>query len=58
MWFSRAENFVQIMPALNWQGERNDSALEKLQAETQAQIPNQMPDSMTAFGISRGLEER
>lgn len=29
-------------------------ALQKLQAETQAQVPNQMPDTLTAFGISSG----
>lgn len=29
-------------------------ALKRLQAETQAQIPNQMPESLTAFGISAG----
>jgi heat shock protein HtpX len=29
-------------------------ALEKLRAETQAQVANEMPDTMTAFGISSG----
>jgi len=29
-------------------------ALQKLQVETQAQVPNQMPDTLTAFGISSG----
>ena len=29
-------------------------ALEKLRAETQAQVPNEMPDTMAAFGISSG----
>jgi len=31
------------------------SALRRLQAETQAQIPNQMPDTLTAFGITSGF---
>jgi len=30
-------------------------ALRRLQAETQAQIPNQMPDTLTAFGITSGF---
>lgn len=33
------------------------SALQKLQAETQAQVPNQMPDTLTAFGISSGWKQ-
>jgi heat shock protein HtpX len=32
-------------------------ALQKLQAETQAQVPNQMPDTLTAFGISSGWKQ-
>ena len=32
-------------------------ALQKLQAETQAHVPNQMPDTMTALGISGGWKE-
>jgi heat shock protein HtpX len=32
-------------------------ALQKLQAETQAHVPNQMPDTLTAFGISSGWKE-
>jgi len=33
------------------------AALQKLQAETQAQVPNQMPDTLTAFGISSGWKQ-
>lgn len=33
------------------------AALQKLQAETQAHVPNQMPDTMTAFGISSGWKQ-
>jgi heat shock protein HtpX len=29
-------------------------ALEKLRAETQAHVANEMPDTMAAFGISSG----
>ena len=33
------------------------AALQKLQAETQAHVPNEMPDTMTALGISGGWKE-
>ena len=33
------------------------SALQRLQEEVQAHVPNQMPDTMTAFGISGGFKE-
>lgn len=33
------------------------AALQKLQAETQAHVPNQMPDTLTAFGISGGWKK-
>jgi len=32
-------------------------ALQKLQAETQAHVPSEMPDTMTALGISGGWKE-
>lgn len=32
-------------------------ALQKLQAETQAHVPSEMPDTMTALGISAGWKE-
>lgn len=34
------------------------SALARLQAETQANIPNAMPDTLTAFGISSGRGQK
>lgn len=34
------------------------AALQKLQAETQAHVPNQMPDTLTAFGISSGWKQQ
>ncbi|SMF08741.1 Heat shock protein. Metallo peptidase. MEROPS family M48B [Alteromonadaceae bacterium Bs31] len=33
-------------------------ALQRLQAETQQHVPNQMPDTMAAFGISSGFSDR
>jgi len=32
-------------------------ALQRLQEESQAHIPNQMPDTLTAFGISNGFKQ-
>lgn len=32
-------------------------ALQRLQAETSAHVPNELPDTMTAFGISGGWKE-
>lgn len=34
------------------------SALQRLQEEVQAQVPSQMPDTMTAFGISGGFKQQ
>ena len=34
------------------------AALEKLQRETQAHLSSELPDSLTAFGISGGWKER
>lgn len=34
------------------------SALERLREEARAGVPNQMPDSLTAFGISTGVSEK
>lgn len=33
-------------------------ALQRLQAETQQKVPNQMPDTLTAFGISSGFSNK
>lgn len=33
------------------------AALQKLQRETQAQVPNELPDSLTALGISSGWKQ-
>lgn len=34
------------------------SALQRLKAETEAKVPNQMPDTLTAFGISSGFSSK
>ncbi|MFL0809200.1 MAG: protease HtpX [Agarilytica sp.] len=34
------------------------SALGRLQAEMQQKVPNEMPDTLTAFGISSGFQEK
>ena len=34
------------------------SALQRLQTETQAKVPNEMPDTLTAFGISSGFSKK
>ena len=55
MWFSRRREFRADIAGAQLAGRTAMiAALEKLRAETQAQVPNQMPDSMTAFGISGG----
>lgn len=33
------------------------AALQQLQRETQAQVPNELPDSLTALGISSGWRQ-
>ena len=58
MWFSRRREFRADYAGAQLAGRTAMiAALEKLRAETQAQVPNQMPDSMTAFGISSGWKQ-
>ena len=55
MWFSRRREFRADVAGAQLAGRTAMiAALEKLSAETRAEIPNQMPDTMTAFGISSG----
>lgn len=55
MWFSRRREFRADVAGAQLAGRTAMiAALEKLSAETRAEIPNQMPDTMTAFGISGG----
>lgn len=57
-WFSRWREFRADAAGANLAGRGSMiRALQKLQAETQAHIPSQMPDTMTAFGISGGWKQ-
>lgn len=58
MWFSRWREYRADHAGASLSS--RDSmigALRKLQAETQAKVPNQLPDTLTAFGISGGWTE-
>jgi len=58
MWFSRWREFRADAAGAQLAGRSAMiRALQKLQAETQAHIPNQMPDTLTAFGISPGWKK-
>lgn len=58
MWFSRYREFRADSAAAQLAGRTAMiAALEKLRAETQAQVPSQMPDTMTAFAISGGWKQ-
>ena len=55
-WFSRRREFrADIAGARLADRESMISALQRLQSETQRQVPNQMSDSFQAFGISSGF---
>jgi heat shock protein HtpX len=55
MWFSRQREFRADAAGAQLAGRTAMlGALEKLRAETQAQVANEMSDTMTAFGISSG----
>ncbi|WP_461481474.1 protease HtpX [Porticoccus sp.] len=58
MWFSRWREFRADAAGAHLASRgAMISALQRLQEETQAQVPNQMPDTLTAFGISSGWKE-
>lgn len=58
MWFSRRREYRADHAGAQLAGRTSMiAALEKLRAEMRAQVPNQMPDSMTAFGISSGWKQ-
>ena len=59
MAFSRWREYRADAAAANF-ADRNSmiGALRRLQAETQAQIPSDMPDTLTALGISSGWKKR
>jgi heat shock protein HtpX len=59
MWFSRQREFRADAAGARLAGRTAMlGALEKLRSETQAQIANEMPDTMTAFGISSGWKRK
>ena len=58
MWFSRWREFRADAAGAHLAGRgAMIAALEKLQAETRAHVPNQMPDTLTAFGITPGWKQ-
>ena len=58
MWFSRWREFRADAAGAELASRQSMiRALQKLQAETQAHVPNQMPDTLTAFGISAGWKD-
>jgi len=58
MWFSRWREFRADAAGAQLASRSSMiRALEKLKAETEAHIPSQMPDTLTAFGISGGWRE-
>lgn len=58
MWFSRWREFRADAAGADLAGRQAMiRALQRLQSETQAHVPNQMPDTLTAFGISSGWKE-
>lgn len=59
MWFSRQREFRADKSGAQLAGRTAMiGALQKLQAEAQSGVPNQMPDTMTAFGISGGSKRK
>lgn len=59
MWFSRQREFRADAAGAQLAGRgAMVAALEKLRAETQSQVENQMPNTMTAFGISSGWKRK
>lgn len=59
MWFSRRREFRADAAGASLAGRSAMiGALQRLQQETASHIENQMPDTMTAFGISSGWKQR
>ena len=59
MWFSRQREFRADAAGAQLAGRTAMlGALEKLRAETQSQVSNEMPDTMAAFGISSGWKRK
>jgi len=59
MWFSRRREFRADAAGAELAGRSAMiGALRKLQEESKAHVSNQMPDTLTAFGISSGWKQR
>jgi heat shock protein HtpX len=57
-WFSRRREYRADQAGARLAGtESMVRALQRLQQETQAHVPNQMPDTLTAFGITGGFRK-
>ena len=58
-WFSRRREFRADAAGAHLADKHSMiAALARLQQEAQAGVPNQMPDSLTAFGISSGISKK
>jgi heat shock protein HtpX len=58
-WFSRRREYRADHAGARLAGrESMISALQRLQREAEAHVPNQMPDSLTAFGITSGFRQK
>lgn len=58
MWFSRWREFRADAAGAKYSTRAGMiGALQRLQAETQAHIPNELPDTLTALGISSGWKK-
>jgi heat shock protein HtpX len=59
MWFSRQREFRADASGAQLAGRTAMiGALQRLQSECQAHVPNELPDTMTAFGISSGWRRK
>lgn len=58
-WFSRLREYRADEAGAKYADKASMiAALQRLQMETQAKVPNQMPDTMSAFGISSGFSQK
>lgn len=58
-WFSRRREFRADEAGATLANRQSMiNALRRLQVETQQKVPNQMPDTLTAFGISSGFSDK
>jgi heat shock protein HtpX len=59
MWFSRWREFRADAAGAKFAGKSAMiAALQRLQAETAAHVPNQLPDTLTALGITSGWKQQ